>query len=161
MTPLSRLRRVTLALTGLVSGLLGPGGAAWAQPQSMGAAEAPAEWVRYAALATESLTAWLEEDSESSAAFRAYLHQTRPAEDQPTPALMLKIWITPEGVVDRMDFPPFAHEAANIQLRAAVVGRALPAPPPRDMLLPLRLAIQLEAGRSETGSDGGEADRSI
>lgn len=150
--------RFTGALTGLIVGLTGLGGAA-AQPQSVAPSEAPAEWVRYAETATRSITAWLEEDSASAIAVRTYLHQTRPSEDQPTPPLVLKVWITPDGRIDRIDFPPFPEETANADLRAAIIGRALASRPPRRMLLPLRVAIQLEAGQPAPAAGVGE-DRS-
>jgi hypothetical protein len=143
----SRFRRFTGALAGLASGLAGPGVAAAAQPQSVAPAEAPAAWVRYAEMATQSITAWLEEDGEPATAFRTYLHQTRPAEDQPTPLLVLKVWIKPDGRIDRTEFTPFADDAANAALRAAIVGRTLASRPPRGMLLPLRVGIQLEASK--------------
>ena len=117
--------------------------------------------MRYAETATQSITAWLEEDSEPATAFRAYLHQTRPAEDQPTPPLVLKVWIKPDGRVDRIDFTPLADESANANLRAAIVGRTLGSAPPRGMLLPLRLAIQLEAGEPAPVVSTGEERSSI
>ncbi|MEG3086710.1 hypothetical protein [Sphingomonas sp. PB4P5] len=140
----SRFRRLTGVLGGLASGLVGLGGAAAAQPQSVAPSEAPIAWVRYAETATRSVTTWLEEDSEPATAFRAYLHQTRPAEDQPSPPLVLKVWIKRDGRVDRIGFTPFADQSANASLLTSIVGRTLPSAPPRGMLLPLRLAIQLE-----------------
>jgi hypothetical protein len=140
------------ALAVLAGGLIGLGGATTAPAQSVAPSQAPAEWVRYAEAATGTISAWLEEDGEAAAGFRNYLHQTRPADDQPTPTLILKVWVDPDGRIDRIEFPPFAHEQANADLRMAVVGRALEAPPPPDMLLPIRLAIQLEAPQPESTS---------
>ena len=156
MTVSSRFRRLAGAFAGFAGGLVGLGGAAAAQPQSVTPSEAPVAWVRYAESVTQSITIWLEEDSQPATAFRAYLHQTRPAEDQPTPPLVLKVWINPDGRVDRIDFTPFADEPANADLRAAIVGRDLSAAPPRGMLLPLRLAIQLEASQPEPAGGTGE-----
>lgn len=157
----SRFRRITGALAGLASGLVGLGGAAAAQPQSVAPSEAPVAWVQYAEIATRSITGWLEEDSEPATAFRAYLHQTRPAEDQPTPPLVLKVWIKPDGRVDRIDFTPFADEPTNANLRATIVGRSLASAPPRGMLLPLRLAIQLEVGQPVPAGGVGEDGSSM
>ena len=147
MSVSSHLRHLAGVLAGVASSLATLGGAAAAQPQSVSPSQAPVEWVRYAEMATLSITGWLEEDSEAATAFRAHLHQTRPIDDQPTPPLMLKLWISRDGRVDLIDFTPFADEPANTNLRAAIVGRSLASVRPRGMLLPLRLAIQLEPGQ--------------
>lgn len=112
--------------------------------QTVNPSAAPAEWVRYAEGATGTISAWLGEDGEAATQFRTYLDRTRPAEDQATPPLELRVWIDPDGAVSRIAFTPFVREEANTSLRQAIVGRRLPAPP-RDMLLPIRIAIQLDA----------------
>nr|WP_316629325.1 hypothetical protein [uncultured Brevundimonas sp.] len=116
--------------------------------QTVSPSAAPAEWVRYAEDATNTISAWLGEDGEAATRFRTYLDQTRPAADQPTPPLELRVWIDPDGAVSRITFPPFAHEEANASLRGAIVGRRL-TPPPADMLLPIRIAVQLDAPAAE------------
>lgn len=119
--------------------------------QTVSPSAAPAEWVRYAESATTTISVWLGEDSEQATQFRAYLDRTRQAEDQPTPPLELRVWIDPDGAVSRITFTPFAHEEANASLRGAIVGRRL-APPPADMLLPIRIAVQLDAPAAEPAS---------
>lgn len=111
--------------------------------QTVSPSAAPAEWVRYAEGAATKISAWLGEDNEQATQFRAYLDRTRPAEDQPTPPLELRVWIDPDGAVSRIAFAPFVNEEANSNLRGAIVGRRLP-PPPADMLLPIRIEIRVE-----------------
>jgi hypothetical protein len=123
-----------------------------APAQTMSPSAAPVEWLRYAQSATAAVTGWLEADEEAAARLRAYLHQTRLAPDEPKPPLELKLWIAPDGLVSRVDFTPFIHEAANVDLRAVIAGRRLPGPPPRDMLQPLRLAVQLEVEPAEASA---------
>ena len=137
----ARLPGILAAMVALIPGV---GAAGEAAPQSMTASEAPAAWVAYAEAVTTTLSDWLGEDSETATRLRAYLHATRPAEDQPTPSLLLKVWIDRQGVVERLEFTPFAHEEANADLRGTVVGR-LVAPPPPNMLLPLRIVVELAA----------------
>ena len=116
--------------------------------QTVSPSAAPAEWVRYAEDATNTISAWLGEDGEPATRVRTSLDQTRPAADQPTPPLELRVWVDPDGAVSRIAFHPFAHEEANASLRGAIVGRRL-TPPPADMLLPIRIAVQLDAPAAE------------
>lgn len=113
--------------------------------QTIAPSAAPVEWVRYAEGATAAVTRLLEADNETALRFRTYLHRTRPAEEEPTPPLELKIWVDESGVVSRMEFTPFAHAEPGADLRSLVVGQRLPGEPPADMLLPMRIAIQLDA----------------
>lgn len=151
MTAKSRRRpfwdRWFAALAG--AGLVAAGPAA---AQSTSPAAAPAEWVAYAERATAVIGTWLQAEDEAGQRLRAYLDLMRPAPDQPGPPLVLKVWVDPGGAVSRVDFTPFAHPEPNADLRTLVVGRRLAEPPPRDMLLPLRLAVQVEP--PEPGSAG-------
>lgn len=141
-----RLTRWVAAVVGASVAVTAPAAA-----QTVAPSAAPVEWVRYAESATTTISGWLEEDGEAATRLRAYLHETRPVADQPTPPLLLKVWIAPDGGVERVEFTPFAHEAANADLRSAIVGRRL-APPPRDILLPLRLSVQLEPASASESS---------
>ncbi|MGI9362625.1 MAG: hypothetical protein ACR2O7_13840 [Parasphingorhabdus sp.] len=136
----SRLSRWTATLIGAGLATGGPVAA-----QSISPAQAPAEWVAYAQSATASITAWLEADSETAQRLRTYLDATRLAPDQPTAMLVLKIWVDGDGRVSRIDYPPFAHADANSDLRSLIVGQYLPGTPPKDILLPMRIAVQLDA----------------
>ncbi|MBN9505336.1 MAG: hypothetical protein J0I69_04850 [Altererythrobacter sp.] len=151
---LSRLGRSLATLAGITLASAAPAAA-----QTIAPSAAPVEWVRYAETATAAITQWLEAEDETAVRLRAYLDRTRPAEDRATPALQLKIWIAADGLVSRIDFPPFAHEEPNADLRALIVGRRLPATPPVDMLLPLRLAIQLDARPAPASSGQGAGHR--
>ena len=111
--------------------------------QSVSPSAAPAAWVRYAEETTRTITDWLEADSETAARLRTYLDATRPAPDQPTAPLVLKLWIGRDGTVSRIDFPPFAHPEPNADLRALIEGGRLTAVPPEDILLPLRILVEL------------------
>lgn len=123
-----------------------------ATAQSVTPEAAPAEWLRYAEIATRTITGWLEAESEAGVRLRAYLDATRPSPDQPTAPLLLRIWIDGEGRVSRIEHTPFAHAEANADMRGLIAGRSLPATPPRDMLLPLRILIQLPPVPAEAGN---------
>lgn len=128
--------------TGLAAAL-GMAAPVQAQVHSLAPDAAPAAWVAYAEAATRTVKTWLEEDGSSASSLRLQLHQTRPAPDQPTPPLELKLWIEADGVVSRVEAASPAKETVSADLQSSVQGRRL-APPPPGMLQPLRLAVQLE-----------------
>ena len=136
----ARFARWAAALAGVGLAATAP-----ATAQSVAPSAAPVEWVRYAEGATAAVNTWLQAEDEAAGRLRAYLDATRPAPDQPTAPIVVKLWIDGDGTVSRIDFPPFAHAEANADLRGLVVGRRLPGTPPKDMLLPLRIAVQLDA----------------
>lgn len=140
--------------TGLAAAL---GLTAPVQAQSLSPEAAPVAWVAYAEAATEAVSAWLEEENEAASSLRRYLHQTRAAADQPTPPLVLKLWIDSQGVISLVDFAPFAHAEADAALRSAVDGRRL-APPPSGMIQPLRLSVQLDPVILENDSPANPVD---
>jgi hypothetical protein len=129
------------ALSALL-GLFGlAGGFAEAKPPAAPTTP-PAEWVAYATKATQMLAEQLNGKDDPAPAFRAALDATKPAPDQPVPPLMLKIWIDPAGALSRVDHTPFTDPQADADLSILLIGRQL-GPPPRDMLQPIRLSIQL------------------
>lgn len=124
--------------------------------QSVAPSAAPVEWVRYAEFATTTITGWLEADSDPAIRLRAYLDATRPAPDRATAPLVIKVWIERDGKVSRIDYPAFAHAEANADMQALIVGQQLSAAPPHDMLLPLRIAVQLDAPASAPAPNASE-----
>jgi hypothetical protein len=101
--------------------------------------EAPAAWIAYAERATSAVALWLAEDNEPASRLRGYLLAGPEAK---AVALQVKVWVTPEGVVSRVDYAPLGDAEAERDLTAALVGRELTPPPPR-MIQPLRLAIEV------------------
>lgn len=144
------LGRMAKLIQGIAT-LLGVGTApvAPAAAQSVSPSTAPAEWVAYAENATVVVAGWLQAEDARAQRLRAYLDNMRITPDQLPPALLLKLWIDTGGEVSRIDFAPFAHPEPNADLRAIVLGRRLPCPPPRGMLLPIRLSIQIEPAADE------------
>lgn len=137
------MRHVRAMLAGLVAGVAALVSAGEADAQRITPVAAPAEWVRYAEAATTTLATWLNEEGEAPTRFRGYLDQTRPDAGEHAP-VDLKLWIAANGAIERIDFASYADERANADLRAAIVGRALPRPP-AGMVLPLRVRIATDA----------------
>lgn len=146
-----------------VFGLSMPASVALAQKVNPEAA--PRAWVAYAETVNRKVTEWLRSEDEPAVRLRAYIDGLRPAADQSSLPITLRLWIDAKGVVTRVEFAPFAHEEANTDLRGLLVGRAVGVSPPRSMLLPLRLTVQLDPApepafpSATTGVDHGSHDR--
>jgi hypothetical protein len=125
-----------------VMGLALPTSTALAQKVSPEAA--PRAWVAYAENVNGKVIEWLRADDEAAVRLRTYVDGLRPAADQSSPPITLRVWIDAKGVITRVEFTPFAHETANQDLRGLLVARSIGARPPRGMLLPLLLAVQLD-----------------
>ncbi len=123
--------------------------------------QAPVAWIRYATSATETVTTLLQAESEAAVRLRAYLDATRPAPDQPTAPLLIKVWVEKDGRISRIDHAAFAHSEPNADLRALLVGAALPGAPPADMRLPLRILVQLPPAPASASSAYVEANRQL
>ncbi|ALR20898.1 hypothetical protein [Sphingobium baderi] len=149
---LARIGRWTAALVGVGLAASAPVAAQPVSPE-----QAPAAWIAYAETATRSITELLQADSEIASRLRTYLDATRPAPYQPTALLVVKIWVDGEGMVSRIDYPPFAHEQANADMQALIVGQKLASIPPRDMLLPMRIAVQLDAPTPASAPTDGQS----
>lgn len=109
-----------------------------ARPQQVAPEAAPAAWTTYAETAMAILSNWM--SSEDEAVTRVRSHLDAAALDSP---LVVKLWIAPDGTLSRIDFPSLPDPAVDAELRALLTARRLPPPPP-DMLLPLRVLLQVE-----------------
>ncbi len=108
----------------------------------MNAGVAPEAWVRYAEGATGEIAIWLRDDSEISVRLRGYLNEISVARGEPA-TIELRLWIGADGTIQRVAFPPFTDAQANADLKAAVIGRRLAAPP-AGILFPLRIAVEVK-----------------
>lgn len=156
-TALAHTARWLAALVGVGLASTAPAAAQDVTPPD----QAPVEWVRYATSATETVTALLQAESEAAIRLRAYLDATRPAPDQPTAPLLIKVWVDKDGGISRIDHAPFAHAEPNADLSTLLVGAALTGTPPADMRLPLRILVQLPPAPASASPDYVEANRQL
>ena len=105
---------------------------------------APAEWVRYAEGMGEQVKVALQGQEEAALRLRGYLQASSGGAPQATRTLPLKIWVSPDGAISRVEFPAFLHDQANIDLRQLLVGRKFAGNPPADMRLPMNIHVDLE-----------------
>ncbi|KVT85918.1 hypothetical protein WK58_26305 [Burkholderia ubonensis] len=125
----------------------------------MAAGDAPAAWADYAQRVAQRLAAALDGTDAAASRLRARLERdaARSEDDEhgdAPPALRLKAWLDRRGNVERVESAPaFAPDVAA-DLRSALVGRRVGAPPPRGMTQPVvvrvRVAVQ---DSSQTGQE--------
>ncbi len=135
------VRPVLRLLASLLALLGGPAVSQAVDSMSSGG-QAPPAWVAYAQEATRTVIGWLNADESPASGIRAVLEQTRPAPDQPTPPLVVRIWVDPSGAITRVEFPPLSDAQATQDLRALLTSHRLEAPP-QGMRQPMRLGLQL------------------
>ncbi|KVP51712.1 hypothetical protein WJ91_28655 [Burkholderia ubonensis] len=130
-----------------------------AQRGPVAAGDAPAAWADYAQRVAQRLAAALDGTDAAASRLRARLERdaSRSEDDEDgdaPPALRLKAWLDRRGNVERVESAPaFAPDVAA-DLRSALVGRRVGAPPPRGMTQPVvvrvRVAVQ---DSSQTGQE--------
>ncbi|PAJ82069.1 hypothetical protein [Burkholderia ubonensis] len=130
-----------------------------AQCVPVAAGDAPAAWADYAQRVAQRLAAALDGTDAAASRLRAQLERDAARgeddeDDAAPPALRLKAWLDRRGNVERVESAPaFAPDVAA-DLRSALVGRRVGAPPPRGMTQPVvvrvRVAVQ---DSSRTGQE--------
>ncbi|KVG72994.1 hypothetical protein [Burkholderia ubonensis] len=123
------------------------------------AGDAPAAWADYAQRVAQRLAAALDGTDAAASRLRAQLERdaSRSEDDEhgdAPPAQRLKAWLDRRGNIERVESAPaFAPDVAA-DLRSALVGRRVGAPPPRGMTQPVvvrvRVAVQ---DSSQTGQE--------
>jgi hypothetical protein len=102
----------------------------------------PAHWLAYAQWAGSELQTRLSVGEEPQLVqLLAWLQRQRQRDAQPIP-IVLRIWISPQGRIDRSEFTSLGAAQADRDLHALVEATPLPSPPP-DMLQPLVLRLTL------------------
>ena len=143
----SHLKCIVRLAAGGIAALLGiiwTSGAAAQTSNSVSLERAPPSWIAYAQTVSEAIRGAISGEEPAALRFKAYLDASRTDPALPAPILALRLWIDAKGAITRAEFAPFAHEAANSDLSGLLVGRAIGSPPPKGMLLPLRLSVQLQ-----------------
>jgi hypothetical protein len=110
--------------------------------QSVPLEKAPAVWIAYAKDATIVITGLLNGNWPPAPRMRQEMIKLRPQSDQPPPPLVLSLWVAPAGAISKVEAQSSGNAQAYADLRTLLLGRSLGAPP-KGMLLPMRLAVQL------------------
>ena len=124
-----------LAFTGLATG-------AAAAPAAVTLEQAPHEWVVYAQSAMEVVAGWLNGEVAPGPRLREYFFKHASDQGQNPQPLLLKLWVGGDGAVTRVESQSLGDEQAEKDLQTLLLGQRL-APPPKNILLPMRVAVQL------------------
>lgn len=110
-------------------------------------AKAPPAWGQFAKLVKYRFEEWIAADDGAAIRFRAYLKIHRGASDGPPQSLVVKVWVNPDGTVERVSFPAFGDAVATQDLRTILTRGNIGEAPPPEMLQPLVLRFSLPAER--------------
>jgi hypothetical protein len=143
----SRLRRLFCALAGGVGITIGAG-AATLPAAAAGQANdyqptdnAPAAWRQFAEQTQLRIRERLATDDGSVRQLNRLLDERRAIDGNPL-NVVVKIWVSPVGAVERLEFDTLDMEVAS-NLRAVLIGSSLHASPPQNMLQPMHLMLSL------------------
>jgi hypothetical protein len=124
---------------GLASGLHAQG----AQPA---APAVPQHWISYAEMVGNQFAEWLSDPQDDTVVqLHTWLQDRVLKEGQPPlPPLVARVWISPRGMVEKLDVPSVGNAQADARLRQLLTTRPLPEPPPSDMRQPVALQLSLD-----------------
>ncbi len=126
-----------IATGGAVGEVAGPG----PDTNQRSPQDVPASWRDFAQRVQARCRDWLAADDDLVKRFHVSM-ENLPAKDSGATAVVAKLWIAPDGKIDRADFEGL-DSAASVNLRAILMSHELGEQPPADMLQPLRLKLSL------------------
>lgn len=108
------------------------------------AGSVPAPWIRYAELVRFRFAEWMGGDGEAARRLHVFMENRLVSGSVPAEAVVVKAWVTPDGTVQRVEFPSLGDDQADADLRSLLTQGAVGEAPPRDMLQPLHLKLSLK-----------------
>jgi hypothetical protein len=105
--------------------------------------KAPPSWGQFAKLVQYRFETWIGADDEVASRFRAYLTEHAGKEDGPPPTLVVKVWLNPDGTVERVSFAALKDARADADLHTILKRGNIGEAPPPEMLQPLNLRFSL------------------
>lgn len=106
----------------------------------------PQHWISYAQMAGNQLEGWLSDPADEAVQRLHASMQERMLQEGEAlpPPLIVRLWVKPDGKIDRVEFASIGKEQADQDLRAVLQSRPLSEPPPPDMRLPMVLQLSLK-----------------
>lgn len=110
-------------------------------------ADVPQHWVAYAQLTSGQLQGWLGDET-NEAALRlqqwGQQHLSGSGDAAIDKAIVLWLWVASDGAIERVEFPSLGDAQADADLRHVLITQSISEPPPKDMLQPMVLGVNLE-----------------
>jgi len=107
------------------------------------ATAAPSAWQEFAKQLQSRFQQRLAADDATARKFQDYLAKHAGGKGATPRTLVVRTWILPDGKMERVEFEGLDDAAVAVDLRAVLIGGDVGAPPPPDMLQPLRLRLSL------------------
>ncbi len=119
--------------------------------QALGQAAQPAQaipqhWISYANLAGGQLQAALSDPANATVVLlHAWMQDRMLKESQAAPPapLIVRLWVSPGGQIERATFTPLGDVQADDYLRTLLMAQTISESPPRDMRQPMVLQLTL------------------
>ncbi len=141
--PWRTLRRTVAVLAGVLS-LQSGGVEAHAQGASYRSPDAaPAAWGQFAKLVKQRFEERISADEPVANRFRGWLAESQGKPDGAPASLVVRVWLSANGTVERVSFPALTNRRADDDLHAILMRGTVGEAPPADMLQPLNLRFSL------------------
>lgn len=129
-------------------GSIGLGWSAATVPVTATSAElqVPQHWLSYAQLVSKQFQTWLGDSNDETVQRLHTFMQDRLLQGEasrPPAPLVVRVWIAPNGQVERLDFASLGNAQADSDLRSVLSSHSLSEAPPVDMRQPMVLQLDL------------------
>ncbi|WP_143199258.1 hypothetical protein [Bradyrhizobium sp. NAS80.1] len=114
------------------------------------AASAPSSWQSFAGGLQGRLQQRLAGNDADARAFQDYMRKYEPGSSASPMKFVARIWILPDGRIERLEFDGLEDKEIAVHLRALLTRDNVGAPP-EDMLQPLRLRLSLRPNERPAG----------
>lgn len=106
--------------------------------------QAPPSWVQFSKLVKYRFEEWLRADDPIADRFRIYVKVHAGRWDGPPPMMTVRAWISRDGSVAKVAFPPLKDFGATRDLDLLLTRGNIGEGPPPDMLQPINLRFSLD-----------------
>lgn len=128
-------------------GLLGASAAPVLAQTAPAAQPVPQQWIDYAQRVSRQLQQGLgDPDDKAVAGLQAWMQERILSQAVPPASapLVVRVWISSTGRIERVDFDSLGQAQADADLRATLTARTIGEPPPPEMRQPLVLQLGLD-----------------
>jgi hypothetical protein len=106
-------------------------------------AQAPPSWAQFSKLVKYRFETWISADEPMANRLRSYLIEHGKGDDGQPWTLTVRVWLNPDGTVERVKFPPLGNDQADTDLETVLKRGNIGEAPPPEMLQPVNLRFSL------------------